>query len=118
MDPVRIRACEAADMPAITVIYSHFVRHGWASFELSPPSLEEMTRRRSGVLAEGMPYFVAVLGDVIVGYAYATVYRTRLAYRFTAEDSIYIHHEYARRGIGAHCWPRSSSTARRWAAAR
>jgi phosphinothricin acetyltransferase len=77
------------------------VLYGWASFEEVPPSLQVMTERRARVLAEGMPYYVAELDGVVVGYAYATIYRTRSAYRFTAEDSIYISHEYARRGIGS-----------------
>jgi len=82
-------------------MYAHFVEHGWASFEETPPSLAVMTERRAHVLAEGMPYLVAEMDGVVVGYAYATIYRTRSAYRFTAEDSIYVHHEYARRGIGS-----------------
>lgn len=96
-----IRDCELADMPAVTAIYRHHVEHGWASFEETPPTLEVMIQRRANVLAEGMPYYVATIDDVVVGYAYTTVYRTRSAYRFTPEDSIYIHHEYARRGIGS-----------------
>ena len=59
-----------------------------------------MAGRREHVLSEGMPYFVAEVGGKVVGYAYATIYRTRSAYRFTAEDSIYVHHEHAGQGIG------------------
>ena len=101
MPSVLVHPCEASDIPAVTAIYAHFVKHGWASFEETPPSLNEMAQRWSRVLADGMPYLVATIDGVMVGYAYATVYRSRSAYRFTAEDSIYVHHEYARRGIGS-----------------
>ncbi len=60
-----------------------------------------MAARRNSILADGMPYLVAVLDGDIVGYAYATVYRGRSGYRFTAEDSIYVHHEHTRSGIGS-----------------
>lgn len=88
-------------MAAVTAIYAHFVLHGSATFEETPPSLTEMTNRRAHVLSERMPYFVAELGGKIVGYAYATIYRSRSAYRFTAEDSIYVHHEHGNAGIGS-----------------
>jgi phosphinothricin acetyltransferase len=98
---VRVRPGTDADLPAVTAIYAHFVRNGAGTFEETPPSLEEMTARRAHVLAERMPYLVAELDGEVVGYAYATIYRGRSAYRFTAEDSIYVHHEHARGGIGS-----------------
>lgn len=88
-------------MPAITAIYAHFVLHGSGTFEEIPPSLQEMTARRARVLAEGLPHLVAELDGAVAGYAYATIYRSRSAYRFTAEDSIYVHHERAGSGIGS-----------------
>lgn len=101
MSDVRIHPCGQADMPAVAAIYAYYVRHSWASFEESPPSRHEMEQRWSRVVADGMPYLIAEIDGVIVGYAYATIYRGRSAYRFTAENSIYIHHEHARRGIGS-----------------
>jgi L-amino acid N-acyltransferase YncA len=95
-----IRDCGDADMPAVQAIYAHHVRTGLASFEEEPPSLEEMQRRRSEVLKLGLPYLVAEVEGVVQGYAYATPYRTRSAYRFTIENSVYIASEMARRGIG------------------
>jgi L-amino acid N-acyltransferase YncA len=74
--------------------------HGTASFEIDPPSREEMGRRMFDVIGRGLPYFVAVSGDTVVGFAYAAMYRTRVAYRFTPEDSVYIHHEHMGRGVG------------------
>ena len=101
MIAVRIRPSAVADMPAVAAIYAHFVHHGSGTFEETPPSVEEMTNRRSQVLAERMPYLVAELDGTVVGYAYATIYRSRSAYRFTAEDSIYVHHEQGRSGVGS-----------------
>jgi len=101
MSDVRIRPSTEADMPVITAIYAHFVRHGSGTFEEIPPSLEEMTGRRARVLAERLPHLVAQVDGTVAGYAYATIYRTRSAYRFTAEDSIYVHPERAGVGIGS-----------------
>ena len=101
MTTPQIRRCTDADIAAITAIYGHYVMHSTATFELTPPTVDEMASRRRNVLDEGMPYLVAESDGAVVGYAYATIYRTRAAYRFTAEDSIYIHHEHARKGLGA-----------------
>ncbi|MDA1082539.1 MAG: GNAT family N-acetyltransferase [Gemmatimonadetes bacterium] len=95
-----IRPCEDRDIPAITAIYAHWVAHGTASFEETAPSEAQMAGRRAQVIAERMPYLVAELDGSVVGLAYATVYRTRSAYRFTAEDSVYVHHAHGNGGVG------------------
>ena len=95
-----LRASTDADVPAITSIYAHHVLNGLASFEVVPPAAEEMARRRNDVLMRGLPFLVAEIAGNVVGYAYANLYRVRPAYRFTLEDSIYIHPDYTRRGIG------------------
>ncbi len=95
-----IRTARESDFPAIAAIYAHHVLHGTASFELDPPDEAEMRARAEHVRREAMPYFVAELDGEVVGYAYATVYRSRRAYRFTAEDSLYVRHDMAGRGIG------------------
>jgi phosphinothricin acetyltransferase len=96
-----LRDSTLADLPAITRIYGHWVLNGLASFELEPPDEAEMARRREAVLAGGYPHIVATdkSGEVL-GYAYASAYRTRPAYRFTVEDSIYVAPDAGRRGIG------------------
>lgn len=103
-DPARvafaIRDSAPADMDAIQAIYARHVMNGLASFEETAPDLEEMTRRRAAVLAQGMPHLVAVLGGTVLGYAYAGAYRTRSAYRYTVEDSVYVSVDAPRRGIG------------------
>jgi phosphinothricin acetyltransferase len=97
---VPIRSATPADIPAITQIYDHAVRHGTASFELDPPDQAEMARRQRALLDGGFPYLVAELGGAVMGYAYAGPYRARPAYRFTVEDSIYLDPKALRRGIG------------------
>jgi len=89
-----------ADMAQIQRIYAHHVLHGLASFEEEPPPLEEMLSRREKVLEHGLPYLVAKEHDRVLGYAYATQYRPRRAYRFTVEDSVYMAEGAQRRGIG------------------
>jgi phosphinothricin acetyltransferase len=100
MPDVTIRAATLADIPAITRIYADAVMHGTATFELEPPDQAEMARRMTALHAGGFPYLVAEIGDALVGYAYANHYRTRPAYRFTVEDSIYIDPIAQRRGVG------------------
>ncbi len=87
MTPLSLRPSTLADIPAITAIYSHAVRHGTASFELEPPDEAEMTLRHGALLDAGYPYLVAERDGAVVGYAYAGAYRLRPAYRWTVEDS-------------------------------
>jgi L-amino acid N-acyltransferase YncA len=100
MSSPSIRPATPADIPAITRIYAHAVRHGTASFELEPPDEAEMTRRQRALLDGGYPYLVAETDGVVAGYAYAGAYRARPAYRFSVENSIYIAPGMHRRGIG------------------
>lgn len=97
---VVVRDATPADMAAIAAIYAHHVRTGRASFEEEPPSVAEITDRWRGVVARDLPYLVALLGDRVAGYAYATLYRPRSAYRFTVEDSVYVAPDLGGRGIG------------------
>lgn len=99
---IRLRPATPDDLPAIQRIYAHWVETGVSSFEIDPPSVEEMRTRFDAVHAKQLPYLVAVTqnDEEIAGYAYATPYRPRLAYRFTVEDSIYLAPEYAGQGIG------------------
>ncbi len=98
---IQVRASQETDIDAITEIYTHHVRHGAGSFEIDAPDAVEMARRRLEVAGRGLPYFVAEKDNVVVGYAYAALYRTRVAYRFTVEDSVYVHPDHTGEGIGA-----------------
>jgi L-amino acid N-acyltransferase YncA len=95
-----LRPASAADVPAIAAIYRPAVLHGTASFELEPPDESEMLRRFTGITDAGYPYFVATLDGRVVGYAYASAYRTRPAYRFTVENSVYIAPDAQGKGVG------------------
>lgn len=95
-----IRPSRPDDLEAITAIYAHAVRTGTGSFEIDPPSAMEMARRRQEVLAHGLPYLVAEAANGIQGYAYAAPFRPRPAYRFSVEDSIYVHDEARGQGVG------------------
>jgi L-amino acid N-acyltransferase YncA len=95
-----LRAAHRSDVPAIASIYGHHVLHGLASFELEAPPSDEMLRRFEAITASGYPYLVATEGDQVLGYAYASAFRTRPAYRYTVEDSVYIDPVAVGRGIG------------------
>jgi L-amino acid N-acyltransferase YncA len=100
MTALTLRPATAADVPAITRIYGHSVVHATASFELEPPDEAEMARRMAELTAKGFPYLAAEAEGELAGYAYANVYRTRPAYRWTVEDSVYIAPQSHRRGVG------------------
>jgi L-amino acid N-acyltransferase YncA len=95
-----IRVAGVEDVPAIAAIYASYVRTSAATFELEPPGVDEMTGRVRSVLEGGLPYLVAEMDDVVAGYAYASPFRARVAYRFTVEDSVYVEAGYSGRGIG------------------
>src|SRR3954469_24636426 len=95
-----VRDARDGDMAAIQAIYAHHVLHGTASFEEEAPPLAEMQRRRAEVMGRGLPYLVAERRGEVVGYSYATPYRTRSAYRFSIENSVYVSHQHPRAGIG------------------
>ena len=97
---VLVRDAAEIDMPVLQALYAHHVLHGLATFEEVPPSVLEMTERRAAVIKGGLPYLVAEIDGQVVGYAYATAYRPRPAYRHTIEDSIYVAHGLGGRGIG------------------
>ena len=95
-----IRPSREADLPAITAIYGHHVLHGTGTFETTPPTEADMTARRADVLGKGLPYLVLEDGGRLLGFAYCQWFKPRPAYRFSAEDSIYLHPDAAGRGLG------------------
>ena len=96
----QIRPAVSGDVAAVQAIYAHQVLHGTASFEIEPPAIEEMQQRYATVIARGLPFLVAEVEGRVVGYGYPGSYRPRPAYRFTVEDSIYIHPDWHGRGFG------------------
>lgn len=95
-----IRPSREADLAAITAIYAHHVLHGTGTFETTPPTEGDMATRRADVLAKGLPYLVAEQDGQVLGFAYCQWFKPRPAYRFSAEDSIYLHPDAAGRGLG------------------
>src|SRR5262245_34324591 len=85
---IQIRKAEDSDVGAITEIYAHHVLHGTGSFEIDPPDAREMARRMADIVSRSLPYLVAESDNNIIGYAYATPYRPRFAYRFNLEYSV------------------------------
>lgn len=95
-----LRPSQEPDLPAITAIYGHHVLHGSGTFETEPPTLADMRARRAEVLARHLPFLVAEEGGHILGFAYCNWFKPRPAYRFSAEDSIYLAPDAHRRGLG------------------
>jgi phosphinothricin acetyltransferase len=95
-----IRPSEDRDVPAITAIYSHHVLKGTGTFETTPPTETDMAGRRADVLSKGLPYLVAEENGRVLGFAYCQWFKPRPAYRFSAEDSIYLHPDAAGKGLG------------------
>jgi L-amino acid N-acyltransferase YncA len=100
MSDANIRPAGAGDIAAITRIYADAVNNGTATFEIEPPNEAEMARRREALLADNCPYLVAELSGVVAGYAYASHYHARPAYRWSIEDSIYVEPKFHGRGLG------------------
>ena len=110
---IKIRPSTDTDLPSIARIYAHHVLHGTGTFETTPPSELEMTQRRSDVLGKGLPYLVAELDGTVLGFAYCNWFKPRPAYRFSAEDSIYLAPDAAGKGLGKLLLQELSSQAER-----
>jgi L-amino acid N-acyltransferase YncA len=95
-----VRPAAIADMKAVRDIYAHHVTTGTSTFEVEAPDLQEMKRRLAEIEGRGFPFLVAEADGRVGGYAYANLYRTREAYRFTVEDSVYIDQGMRGQGLG------------------
>jgi L-amino acid N-acyltransferase YncA len=95
-----IRASHESDVPQIAAIYAWHVENGTGTFETTAPGEAEMGARRADVLSKGLPYIVMEEGSRVVGFAYCQWFKPRPAYRFSAEDSIYMHRDAAGKGLG------------------
>jgi phosphinothricin acetyltransferase len=97
---VIVRSASLDDAAAVAAIYGHHVLHSLGTFEETPPSVAEIAGRMEAVLSRGLPYLVAEDAGRILGFAYAGPFRPRAAYRYTAEDSVYIAPDQMGRGVG------------------
>ncbi|QJU57938.1 N-acetyltransferase [Sphingomonas sp. AP4-R1] len=98
--PILIRPVRQDDAAALATIYAAHVRHGTATFEVEAPDAEEMRLRVATVVSRGWPWIVAERAGEVIGYAYCGLFRTRHAYRFTCEDSIYVDADQVGTGAG------------------
>jgi L-amino acid N-acyltransferase YncA len=104
-DQLRLRSAVEEDLPAITALYAREVRENVATYEYDEPDEIEMRRRWRAIVDQGYPYLVAEIddgsnGSAFAGYAYASSYRTRIGYRWTVEDTVYVAHDLHGRGVG------------------
>ena len=100
MSDLVIRPYRPDDIPAVTRIYGHYVRETVITFETAEPDEVEMSTRFSTIAGKGHPLLIGEMDGKVIGYAYASTYRPREAYRFTCEDSIYLAPDVVGRGIG------------------
>jgi L-amino acid N-acyltransferase YncA len=99
-----VRPCFLQDLEAVQLIYAHHVLTGTGTFEIEPPSLEQMTSRWTAVAQKNWPFVVAspvMDATRVLGFAYAVQYRERAAYAKTFESSVYVGPTAQRQGVGA-----------------
>ncbi len=97
---IAVRDAGPGDCDITQEIYAHNVLTGTATFETTPPDRAEMGRRLVAVQEAGLPYLVGELAGRVVGFAYASPYRERYAYRFTLGNSVYVAESMQGRGVG------------------
>lgn len=97
---VRIKAAAPSDAAAIAAIYNHYVLHSIATFEEEPLADEQMQTRIEATFQNQLPYLVAISGEEIVGYAYASKWNGRCAYKFSVEVTVYLVHDRGGAGLG------------------
>lgn len=97
---MELRDATPDDAAAIAAIYNHFILTTAISFEEAPVTASDIALRIAGVRDAGLPWLVACVDGKVAGYAYATKWRVRPAYRFSVESSVYVAADMARRGLG------------------
>ena len=95
-----VRHATAADAEAIAAIFAHYVTGSVVTFEMTPPTAGQWRDRLAALAGSGLPVLVAELDDAVAGYAYATPWRPKPAYRHTVEDTVYLAPESRGRGLG------------------
>lgn len=96
---MKIRPATTMDMPWCEEIYAHHVLHGVATMDEVPPDSGHLEAKRANVVQAGYPFLIIESAGKVLGYAYAAPFRARSAYRFAAEDSIYIHPAHVGQGL-------------------
>ncbi|NUR88301.1 MAG: N-acetyltransferase [Nonomuraea sp.] len=96
----KIRTLVEDDLPAVSAVYAHYVTGGVATFDETPPGVRDWRAKAAGIAAAGLPFLVAEVDGQVAGYAYASRYRPKPAYRHSLEDSIYLAPGFTGRGLG------------------
>jgi phosphinothricin acetyltransferase len=99
-DRVRIRSASAADLDAVADIFAHYVTNSVATFEETPPTVADWEHKLADLRGLALPFLVAAAGAEVVGYAYASPWRPKPAYRYTVEDSVYLAPGWTGKGLG------------------
>lgn len=113
MTDITIRPSRDEDVPTIAAIYTHHVQNGTGTFETEAPTVADMAARRADVLAKQLPYLVAERDGQLLGFAYCNWFKPRPAYRFSAEDSIYLAEAARGQGVGRQLLAELSQAAER-----
>ena len=94
-----IRSAYPADAPAIVAIYNHYITSTTITFEEAEVGADEMANRITKVISSKLPWLVLEQDGQVLGYAYASKWKERSAYRFSVESSIYLHQEACGKGL-------------------
>ncbi len=100
MTSIILRPYSNDDAPAISTIYGHYVENSVVTFDLDAPDVAQIDKKFSTIVQKGHPLIIAQLEDEIIGFAYASYYRERPAYRFTCENAIYLSPNHVGKGYG------------------
>ncbi len=95
-----VRPSTEDDVPAMIAIYEHHIQRGLGEFDFEPLDPKDIKSRRKNMLKHRLPHLAAEQDGVIVGYAYAVLFRKRPAYRYAVKNSIYVHPNHLHAGIG------------------
>ncbi|MCF6325949.1 MAG: N-acetyltransferase family protein [Devosiaceae bacterium] len=101
MTSIILRPYSSKDAPALSDIYSHYVENSVVTFDLDAPDSGQIDKKFLAIAQKGHPLIVAQANDEIVGFAYASYYRERPAYRFTCENAIYLSPDHLGKGLGS-----------------
>ncbi len=95
-----LRPLELKDVEQVSAIYAYYVASGVATFDEIAPDAGAWSGKAGSIVARGFPFLVAELGGEVAGFGYATLWRSRPAYRHTVEDTIYVAPDRLRQGLG------------------
>ncbi|MFC5818845.1 GNAT family N-acetyltransferase [Nonomuraea harbinensis] len=95
-----IRPPVESDLPAVAAVYAHYVTETVATFDETPPTVDEWRAKAAAIIGAGLPFLVAEEDGEVLGFAYAARYRPKPAYRHTLEDTVYLAPGATGRGLG------------------